>query len=516
MTLGWDREADVVIAGYGYAGAVAAIVAHDQGAKVVLLEKMPHPGGNSILSGGFFRIANDTEGAYAYLRRMCLNTVPDDVIHEFAQELVNLPAFMKDLVKGTPYVVNERHGTGGTYKFPGGPSGDAIGLMAIKGDGEPCFPWLKVHGTGWMIFKVLVDALAARGIDVMLSTPVRELVTGASGEVTGVVAEHEGRPLRIRASRAVIVATGGFEHNEQLKLQFLHGQPFYAVCALGNTGDGLQMGQRVGAGLWHMWHLHGSYGFKAPEFPVGFRHRIHGRHGSDHRPQPGQEFSLRQGDEGPKMMPWIVVDKRGRRFMDEYPPAPQDTPWRDLTVYDPHIKDYPRIPAYMILDENGRITGPLFSPISDDPSYRYDWSEDNAVEIEKGWVKRAPSLEALAAQIGLDPATLTATVAGWNEACEKGEDTDFGRFAKSLFPIFKPPFYAVPVWPIVTNTQGALAHDRAQRVLDTANRPVPRLYVAGEMGGVFGHLYLNSGNNSEAFITGLLAARSAAQERPWS
>lgn len=508
----WDKEVDIVVAGYGYAGGVAAIVAHDLEARVLVLEKMAHPGGNSILSGGFFRIATDADSAFAYLKRLCLNTVPDNVLYEFAKEMIHLPKFMKELASINGTVVNERHGTGGTYKFPGGPSGDAIGLLAVKSEEDLCFPWLKVHGTGWMVFKMVEDNIKKRGIKVLLSTPVKELITNEKGEVLGVVAETHGRRIRVKTNKAVILATGGFEHNEQLKLQYFQAQPFYPICSLGNTGDGLLMGQKLGASLWHMWHIHGSYGFKAPGFPVAFRHRIHGRHGSDHRPRPGEEFSLKKGDEGPKMMPWIIADKFGRRFMDEYPPAPQDTPWRDLSVYDPHIKDFPRIPSYMILDENGRITGPLFSPISDDPSYRYEWSEDNSVEIEKGWIKKANSLEELARQINVDPFTLVETVRRWNEMCEKGEDTDFHRFPKSLFPIFKQPLYAAEVWPIVTNTQGALAHDKYQRVLNTFGEVVPWLYVAGEMGGIFGHLYLNSGNNSEAFITGMIAGRTAAQK----
>jgi len=114
MSKAWDKEVDVVVAGYGYAGGSAAIVAHDHGAKVMVLEKMVHPGGNSILSGGFFRITNDADSAFAYLRRLCLNTVPDEVIYEFAREMENIPKFMKDLAKNNGVVVNESHGTGGT------------------------------------------------------------------------------------------------------------------------------------------------------------------------------------------------------------------------------------------------------------------------------------------------------------------------------------------------------------------------------------------------------------------
>ena len=509
----WDRETDVVVVGYGYSGGVAGIAAHDLGAEVRILEKMERPGGNSILSGGFFRITDDVDKAFAYLKRMCLNTVPDPVIHAFARELRTLPGFIEELADGAGVTVQERRGTGGTYRFADGPPGDALGLLAVKTDRAQCYPWLQVHGTGWIAFKAVDHNVRKRDIPVTLSTPVRELVTDERGRVAGVVAEGRGRPLRIRARKGVVLAAGGFEHNEQLRLQYLQAQPFYPICAPGNTGDGLLMGQKAGAGLWHMWHVHGGYGFKAPEFPVAFRHRIQGRHGANHMPRPGEEFSLKSGDEGPKMMPWIVVDRFGKRFMDEYPPAPQDSPWRDMSLYDVHIKDFPRIPSWMVFDENGRITGPMFTPISDDPAYRYEWSEDNTAELVRGWIRQAATVEGLARTIGVPEDALAATVARWNEICEQGEDTDFHRFAGSHFPIFKPPFYAVEVWPVITNTQGALAHDRDQRVLDSRGAPIPGLYCAGEMGGVFGHLYLNSGNNSEAFITGRIAGRTAAGER---
>ena len=316
MNASWDQETDVVVVGYGYSGGVAAIVAHDRGARVLLLEKMEHPGGNSILSGGFFRITDDVDKAFAYLKRMCLNTVPDPVIYAFAKELRSLSGFMKELTDDTAIEVQERHGTGGTYRFDGGPPGDAIGLLAVKSEEAQCYPWLQVHGTGWIAFKVVDDNVNKRDIQVSLSTPVRELVSDERGRVVGVVAEREGERVRIRARNGVVLAAGGFEHNEHLRLQYLQAQPFYPICALGNTGDGLLMGQRAGAGLWHMWHVHGGYGFKSPEYPIAFRHRIQGRHGANHRPKPGEEFSLKSGDEGPKMMPWIVVDKFGRRYMD--------------------------------------------------------------------------------------------------------------------------------------------------------------------------------------------------------
>ena len=83
-----------------------------------------------------------------------------------------------------------------------------------------------------------------------------------------------------------------------------------------------------------------------------------------------------------------------------------------------------------------------------------------------------------------------------------------------MMPIAEPPFSAAYVWPIVSNTQGGLPHDEEQRVLDAFGAPIPRLYVAGELGSVFGHLYISGGNYSECLVGGRIAGRNAARLTP--
>ncbi len=218
----------------------------------------------------------------------------------------------------------------------------------------------------------------------------------------GLVAEHDGKPLRIKAKKGVILACGGYENDDAMKLQYFEAQPVYPVY-LGNTGDGLKMAQKAGAGLWHMWHFHGGYGFKFPELPFAIRHVWAGPR-----------------NENRKMI-WIAVDKFGKRFMDEYPPAPQDTGTRALEFYDADIQDYPRIPCYLIFDEEGRKLGPIGIPIVNDERYDATWSEDNLAEIEKGWIKKGNSLEDIAAQIDVNPKVLRATVERWNAHAERAK-----------------------------------------------------------------------------------------------
>jgi succinate dehydrogenase/fumarate reductase flavoprotein subunit len=103
----------------------------------------------------------------------------------------------------------------------------------------------------------------------------------------------------------------------------------------------------------------------------------------------------------------------------------------------------------------------------------------------------------------------------WYELCQKGQDDDQRRPPKTMMPIATPPYYVMEAWPIVNNTQGGPEHDVKQRVLDSMKKPIPRLYVAGEISSIYGHLYLEAGNITECFVAGKIAGQNAAQEAPW-
>jgi succinate dehydrogenase/fumarate reductase flavoprotein subunit len=494
----WDWESDVVIAGYGFGGAITAIAAHDAGAQVLLLEKAIHPGGNSLVSGGGLSMAYDAEQALAYLLTTSGGRTDEAVLRAFAQGLTELEPFLLELARAAGVQVQyAEQNLGGTYPFPGGETIWFMKMAPIPGfDG---YPWAVGLRAGARLWKVVSDNVAMRpAITVHTSTPVSRLITGADGAVLGLFAEHEGREIAIKARRAVVLATGGFENDPELRTQYFECQPVYPVCTLSNTGDGIRMAQKVGAALWHMWHFHGGYGFKFPEFPFAFRHPFRGPRRPD------------------AQMPWIAVDKHARRFMDEYPPAPQDTGARALEYYDADRQEFPRIPCYLIFDEKGRRAGPIADTIINSEEHHYIWSEDNEAEIARGWLRRAPSLAALATDLGLPTDALEASVAQWNEHCAAGADPAHGRLPGTLMTIDTPPYYGIPAWPIVSNTQGGPVHNAEQRVLDPFGQPIPRLFAVGELGSLFGHLYLEAGNNAECFVGGRIAGRLAAAEMPWA
>ncbi|MFC2002829.1 FAD-binding protein [Chloroflexota bacterium] len=504
MNTSWDKEADVVVVGYGLAGAVAAIEAHDAGAKVTILEKSQYPGGCSILGGGVARCARDVEAATEYLTQTQGGRVDIDVIRAYAQGMVANEQHLRKLALVNNAKVMTVGGPGMEevgYAFSGRETFYGVRVAEVpefKG-----FSWVQtLRPAGANLMKVAFDNVDVRHIEVLLSTPAKRLVTDVDHAVIGVVGEAAGKEISIRTRRAVILACAGFEQNQWLQMQYLQGKPFYSMAPLTHTGDGILMAQKVGAALWHMWHIHGSYGFKFPEFPIAFRHVFAGLRNPKH------------------IMPWIVVDKFGSRYMNEYPPAPQDTSYRPMEPFDPDMPGYPRIPSYIIFDDEGRKRGPIAVPLTLG-QHVYEWSKDNMQEVAEGWIIKGTSIRELAQRIRkttdnearMEPETLQSSISEWNNIVNTGKDP-LHRPAGTMMPIEVPPFYAVPVWPVISNTQGGPQHNAKQQVIDAFGEPIRHLYAAGELGSFWSHLYLLGGNLGECLSSGRVAGKYADGETP--
>jgi len=501
----WDLETDVVVVGYGYAGAVAAIEAHDAGAEVLLIEKMSMPGGISICSGGGIRITRDVESAFTYLKASCGGLTPDPVLRVFAEGMAEAEGYMADLAKICDARITHIDYPG-NYPFPGYRDLGFCMIGEISGfDPLAHYPHVRGLRGGARHFKVMEDNIGRRGIRVMSGTPVERLISTPDGRIAGVLARRGSQLGAVKARRGVVLACGGFEAAEDLKRQFLQGEPFLTAAYLGNTGDGIRMAQDVGAALWHMWNVHGTYGFRHPDpaYPYGLR--------TWRLPDWNQEIPiLPEAD-----MAWIVIDRSGRRYMDEYPPYFHDTGHRPMQASHEASQSYPRIPSYLIFDDEGRRLYPMAMPAYNDPAVSFDWSEDNLAEVELGILRRSDTVEEMAVGIGVDPRVLVETIDGWNACCDRGRDRDFGRRPETMRALRTPPFFVGQVWPVVSNTQGGPVHDGGWRVLDPFGHPIPGLWEAGELGGIFGHLYLAGGNLAECYIGGWHAGRGAAANEPW-
>ncbi len=518
----FDETFDVVVVGFGLAGAVSAINAADAGARTLLIEKSEVPGGLSICSYGAVRSARDRNGAFAYLQATNDGRTPDDVLRALADGMSEIEAYVRELAKVNHAVVttsiedNARSGglddpnrrrLSGNYPFPGTETFYHTTVVDVPGfDSASHYPWANGAPNGPKLFKVVHDNAVKRGVEIRLATPALRLITDrAAREVLGVRVMSNGSERVIQARRGVVLACGGFEGSAEMKAQFLEGKPILNAAARTNTGDGIRMAQDLGAALWHMWHIHGAYGFRHvdPDYPYAIRLKRF--------PDwfPGEQHKARL------KMAWILLDQNAKRFMSEYQPYTQDTAVRPMQHYDPAAQRFPRNPAFMICDEDGRRMYPLGKATSNDKGIRYYWSDDNLKEVELGILKRADTLEGLATALGLAPEAVIASVSRWNEMCASGIDGDFGRPGGTMTSIRTSPFYGAPVWATLSNTQGGPVHDAQCRIIDVYGKAILRLYAAGELGSSFGHLYLSGGNIAECFVTGRIAGRNAASLSPW-
>lgn len=200
--LKWDKTADVVVLGYGGAGACAAIEAHDAGAKVLILEKLAQGGGNTAVSSGGFMIPKDAKDAYTYLNATYAfaDSEKDEALLDvFCKEIQGAKTFIEGLKPDTKLMI---YGHAGFASLPGA---DTVDKWRIRG---------KKRGGDMLFDQYRYAVEEVRKIEVMLETPALELIR-RNGEVVGVVAQHAGKRINIRANRAVVVTTGGYEFDAQ-------------------------------------------------------------------------------------------------------------------------------------------------------------------------------------------------------------------------------------------------------------------------------------------------------------
>ena len=481
----WDTEAEIVIVGFGGAGAAASITASDLGAKVIILEKAPqgrHGGNTKVAAQGYLN-PDSIEGAVAYLTAMCgPYEVPEDMVQVWAEEVCQNNDWISS-IGGDPqehqFQVGieypELPGSESTHKFH---HGDILG-----------------YSETWKFFD---KAVQERPIEILYETPGKELIQNdITKEIIGVKAIRDGKPYYVKATKGVILTCGGFENNQEMIRNYLPGIPYcYTNGSPYNEGDGITMAMTVGAELWHMNNFAGpSFALKVDEFPTSFSMQ-----------------ALHFSKETPGGM--IVIGSNGGRFWDEkykthHGKVKNNGVWAPLTA---------PCPLYMIFDHTLLTSGPLYdkeprsawNPMVD----QYDWSDSNEAELAKGWIKKADTIEDLADQINHDPAVLQDTINKWNYSCELGEDIEYGR-KLMLNPLVTAPFYAVELSPAMLNTQGGPRRNTKAQIIRPDGSPIPRLYSSGELGSIYSYLYQGTGNIGECFAFGRIAARNAVADSPW-
>jgi succinate dehydrogenase/fumarate reductase flavoprotein subunit len=532
----WDRVVDVVVVGSGGAALTAATLAHDGGAEVLVIEKADMLGGTTAVSGGGVwlplnhkmaeaGVEDSREDALAYIRRLTAGSEPDpDLLEVFVDTAAEMIRYLEDHTPLRMHITPLPD-----YYWPWGiPGNRPVPARALEADPYPVrdeLPeWadrLVKRGTlmslgtattltedllpqspdladelrrreeqdirpkGAALVARLFKGLLERGVEALLETPARQVVTNDAGDVIGVVAERAGTPFRIGARKGVVLACGGFEWNPAL----VRGHIGYDVKPLsppGNTGDGLVMAMQAAAQLANLNSYWGT--------PVMFDPDI---------TRDGELVPQFEWGRGAPAS--IVVNRKGTRFANEALPY-NDFP-KAFGVFDPDAVEFPNAgPGFLIFDRSVRDTQRILSMFPGKP--------------DPDWVVKADTIRDLANRIAIDPDALDDTVCRYNEAASRGEDPDFRRHERGLMspgkvaPIVAPPFYAVEIWPGALGTNGGPQINRDGQVRKLGGGVVGGLYAAGNTAAnAFGWAYPSGGGTiANGMVFGYLAGRHVAAQ----
>ncbi|MCX0269902.1 3-oxosteroid 1-dehydrogenase [Nocardia zapadnayensis] len=532
-----DREYDVVVVGSGAAGMTAALTAAHNGLSVVILEKAPYYGGSTARSGGGVWIPgnkalresggpDDREEARRYLHSIIGDVVPAERIDTYIDRGAEAMDFV---LAHSPLKMTWVKGYSDYYpEAPGGRAGgrscepkpfnakilgderfnihppyskaplnvavtqaDFVRLNLIRRHPKGMLRALRVGArTYWAKFtnkhlmvmgqaviagmrKGLMDA----NVPLLLDTPMTKLVV-ENGKVTGVEATHKGETVTFTARHGVVLGSGGFEHNAEMRAKYQR-EPItteWTTGAATNTGDGIVAGMDAGAAIGFMedaWWGPTIFKGGKPWFALSERNL------------PGS----------------IMINPKGERFGNESAPYVEAVHTMYGGEYGQGEGPGENIPTWLVFDQRYRNRY-MFASLQPGLKFPSRWMENDLIV-------KAATLQELAEKIGVPADRLAATVERFNKFAETGEDEDYGRGDSQYDryygdPTVKPnpclaalvqgPFYAAKMVPGDLGTKGGLVADTAARVLREDGTPIEGLYASGNVSTpVMGHTYAGPG-----------------------
>jgi hypothetical protein len=509
----FDRECDLLVCGSGTA-VVAALAAAEFGAEsVILIEKSDVFGGTSAMSGGGVGIPltyvakaagiqDSEEAVLTYYKNATVGRADESVVKSY-------------ITNGNAFLEWTRDTYGFTWDFSSlafhdyyepcegflayGRGSISVGLINGEPNSEP-----RAVGV-WAVYREAVDNNDK--IELIMNTAATSLITDEQGAVLGAVITSEGKELRVGAKKGVILGTGGFDHNDEMRKDYLPYPLLVTNASPGNTGDAHIMGMRIGAALSHMdrsWGLPSFLtGNQNPDELVANNQIVYDFSGNDYahyRGRPGV----------------IVVNRAGKRIGDEA--QAYDVFNRDFGRFSSKAASFPNIPSFFICGASYSETYTLPRQSSkDDP-------------IPDFYVQ-ADTIEELAQKLGIDAAGLTAEIESFNAAAREGRDPVFDRGAKSidvnssglysgsrtdipnpcLLPVEGGPYYGATYVPGTLGTNGGLKIDANSQVRSVTGEPIKGLYAVGNCSaGVSGGAYCHGGMTVGAgCVMSYVAARHA-------
>ena len=533
---------DVIVLGTGAAGLTAAVTAAELGARVGLFEKGDTVGGTTVYSGGMIWIplnqheppekGDSREKALQYLKALSNDTISDEMAETYIDKGPEMVRWLHDrtpvqfqAVPDFPDYHPEQPGgmpQGGrsleTPLFPYGELGEWKDRVHIS----PYYPTYHLtigettlgqavpeelkpeemqrradndeRGMGLALDGRLLKACLDRGVEPQTGHRGLELIM-EDGEVTGVVFETAEGRKEVHAPN-VVIATGGFEHDEGLKRAFLRGPCTPTVAVDTNTGDGLKMAMRVGAMLGNMRE---AWWMPMIELPT------------DIVPTGKQLLTYERTLPGA-----IMVNREAKRFTNEA--SNYNAFGAAFHEMDTTMGTYRNLPCWLVFDQTWLDKYGFAGGLGGEEKARTDW------------IPSSGTLAGLGEESGIPGDVLEATVERFNANARDLHDPDFkrgwsaqdqwwgdptlrdGTARASLGPVETAPYYALRVFSGALGTKGGPATDTSARVLDVDGAVIPGLYAAGNaMSSPLGMTYGGAGGTiGPAMLFGYLAGRDIA------
>ena len=453
--------ADVIVCGGGLAGYCAALAALQEGSRVLMLEKLDAVGGSTVISGGAMAFAGTDE-------QQAAGIADSDAL--LLSDLQNIGGGRNDPQLLQAYVAAQLD----TYRWL---KQHGVRFQSVQLGGGQSVPRSNRVDTAQMIAALERSARATGRFELRCNAPAQRLHRAGGNGLELRVADGAAPARPMRASRGIVLATGGFSRSEEWLGVFAPLQTrALRIGGRGNTGDGLRMGMALGANLRDMGYVRGTFGVH-PDAGAEQRLLIH---------------AIFKGG--------IAVNLDGRRFVDE------------SVSY--------KISGDACLEQRDALAYQIFDAGIMALSVPGVTTSDFQGALASGHLVQADSVAALAAKLGIDAATLAATLERYNrDIALHGRDTEFGRDGLAnhygaLRPIDTAPFYAYASTSAVLATYAGLAIDAQARVLDVYGEPIAGLYAAGEVtGGFHGAAYMTGSSLGKSAVFGRIAGRHAATVR---
>ncbi|WP_294664227.1 flavocytochrome c [uncultured Fusobacterium sp.] len=454
------QNKDVVVVGAGGAGLVAAIEAKNNGAQnVIVIEKMAFAGGNTLISGGEYAAPNNWVQVKKGLKDSN-DTFYNDILkggdHEGDPKLVRVLAdnalsgaeWLKDYINMT---FEDRQ------MFFGGHSVERS--LVPQG------------ATGVEMISKLLAKAKELNIPILYETPATELIVD-KGRVTGVKAVDEDKEYTFLAKNGVILATGGFGSNLEMRVKYNKDvdENILSTNTVGITGDGITMAEKIGAQLEDMPFIQ--------TYPTC---------------DPISGALLYFGDVR-LIGGSILINQEGKRFVEEL---------ERRDVISMAIKNQTGNAAYQFCDEaQVKISG-VAEHHEDEMNYLFN----NKLLVKADTIKEAADF------FGIDAAELEKTVAKYNQYAKDGKDLEFNKRGKLTPFEAKGPFYIMKAVPAVHHTMGGVKIDENARVINTKGEVIKGLYGAGEVtGDIHGTNRLGSDAIADITVFGRIAGQNVVKD----